>query len=87
MSQVLTMSATESVVAQAGIERSLVRRDLRKAFARPRAVVIRKRLGIDTHKRLCDLLRSIPAKPLAKAKLKCGGFFIARISKGGPREV
>jgi hypothetical protein len=28
------------------------------------------------------LIRSIPAKPLAQAKLKCGGFFIALTGEG-----
>ncbi len=71
----------------AGNKRSLARRSLRSRLVVQSGGAIRKRLGIDTHKRLCDLPRSIPAKPLAKAKLKCGGFFIARISEGGPREV
>jgi len=44
---------------------------------------MRKRLGIDTDKRLCEHNFSIPAKPLAQAKLKCGGFFIARMRRGG----
>ena len=38
--------------------------------------------GVDTHKRLCQLVGSIPAKPLVQAKLKCGGFFIARLRAG-----
>lgn len=44
---------------------------------------IRKRLGIDCGNRLPYGAASIPAKPLAKAKLKCGGFFIASIRQGG----
>jgi len=38
--------------------------------------------GVDTHKRLCQLMGSIPAKPLVQTKLKCGGFFIARMQAG-----
>jgi hypothetical protein len=45
-------------------------------------VVIRKRLRIDCGKRLAYSATSIPAKPLAQAKLKCGGFFIARMRAG-----
>ena len=37
---------------------------------------------VDSDKRLCQLTRSIPAKPLVQAKLKCGGFFIARMRAG-----
>jgi hypothetical protein len=35
---------------------------------------------VDTDKRLCEIMGSIPAKPLVQAKLKCGGFFIARFA-------
>lgn len=38
---------------------------------------------IDEPKRLGMVFPSIPAKPLAQAKLKCGGFFIARMRRGG----
>jgi hypothetical protein len=38
--------------------------------------------GVDSDKRLCKVIGSIPAKPLAQAKLKCGGFFIARMRAG-----
>jgi hypothetical protein len=37
---------------------------------------------VDTDKRLCELMGSIPAKPLVQAKLKCGGFFIALMPAG-----
>jgi hypothetical protein len=38
--------------------------------------------GVDKPKRLGLLVSSIPAKPLAQAKLKCGGFFIAPMLAG-----
>jgi hypothetical protein len=37
---------------------------------------------VDKPKRLGLLVSSIPAKPLAQAKLKCGGFFIAPMRAG-----
>jgi hypothetical protein len=37
---------------------------------------------VDKPMRMGFLMNSIPAKPLAQAKLKCGGFFIARIAAG-----
>ena len=41
-------------------------------------------LGVDNTQRLGFLIASIPAKPLAQAKLKCGGFFIAPMRAGRP---
>jgi hypothetical protein len=43
---------------------------------------IADKMAIDKPKRLGFLISSIPAKPLAQAKLKCGGFFIAAIAAG-----
>ena len=37
---------------------------------------------VDKPKRLGLFVSSIPAKPLAQAKLKCGGFFIAPMRAG-----
>jgi hypothetical protein len=37
-------------------------------------------MRVDKPKQMGFLIRSIPAKPLAQAKLKCGGFFIATIA-------
>jgi hypothetical protein len=37
---------------------------------------------VDETKLLGIVIFSIPAKPLAQAKLKCGGFFIAAIAVG-----
>jgi hypothetical protein len=36
-------------------------------------------MTVDKPKRMGSLIASIPAKPLAQAKLKCGGFFISII--------
>ncbi|MDZ4816938.1 MAG: hypothetical protein SGI71_11810 [Verrucomicrobiota bacterium] len=44
--------------------------------------------GVDESKRLGIIIHSIPVKPLAQAKLKCGGFFIALIpARKGHREI
>jgi hypothetical protein len=40
------------------------------------------KMTVDKPKRMGFLIASIPAKPLAQAKLKCGGFFIAAIAPG-----
>jgi hypothetical protein len=40
------------------------------------------KMTVDKPKRMGFLIASIPAKPLAQAKLKCGGFFIATIAVG-----
>jgi hypothetical protein len=45
---------------------------------------IAEKMAVDKPKRLGFLIASIPAKPLAQAKLKCGGFFIAAIAAGRP---
>jgi hypothetical protein len=37
---------------------------------------------VDKTQQLGFLIASIPAKPLAQAKLKCGGFFIAPMRAG-----
>jgi hypothetical protein len=37
-------------------------------------------MGVDETQLLGIVIASIPAKPLAQAKLKCGGFFIAAIA-------
>jgi hypothetical protein len=37
---------------------------------------------VDKPKRLGLIITSIPAKPLVQTKLKCGGFFIARMRAG-----
>jgi hypothetical protein len=42
------------------------------------------KMGIDETQPLGIVVTSIPAKPLAQAKLKCGGFFIAAIAAGRP---
>jgi len=42
------------------------------------------KMTVDKPKRMGFLITSIPAKPLAQAKLKCGGFFIAAIATGRP---
>ncbi len=39
-------------------------------------------MRVDKTQQLGFLVVSIPAKPLAQAKLKCGGFFIAMIKAG-----
>jgi hypothetical protein len=39
-------------------------------------------MRVDKPTRMGFLMASIPAKPLAQAKLKCGGFFIAGIAAG-----
>ncbi|MGA2179664.1 MAG: hypothetical protein ABSH15_08800 [Verrucomicrobiota bacterium] len=39
---------------------------------------------VDKTQLLGFLIASIPAKPLAQAKLKCGGFFIAPMRAGRP---
>jgi hypothetical protein len=44
-------------------------------------------MTVDKPKWLGFLTGSIPAKPLAKAKLKCGGFFIALIRSQAGDEV
>jgi hypothetical protein len=41
------------------------------------------KMRIDKPKDLGFFVSSIPAKPLAKAKRKCGGFFIAHVRQGG----
>ena len=41
------------------------------------------KMRVDKIKEMGFLIASIPAKPLAQAKLKCGGFFIAPIRQGG----
>ena len=40
------------------------------------------KMRVDETQLLGIVISSIPAKPLAQAKLKCGGFFIARIAAG-----
>jgi len=42
-------------------------------------------MTIDKPKRIDFFINSIPAKPLAQAKLKCGGFFISIEQAGFPR--
>jgi hypothetical protein len=38
------------------------------------------KMGVDETQPLGIVISSIPAKPLAQDKLKCGGFFIAAIA-------
>jgi hypothetical protein len=40
------------------------------------------KMKVDKTQQLGFLIVNIPAKPLAQAKLKCGGFFIATIAAG-----
>jgi hypothetical protein len=40
------------------------------------------KMRVDENPTLGIVIPSIPAKPLAQAKLKCGGFFIAAIAAG-----
>jgi hypothetical protein len=40
------------------------------------------KMRVDETQVLGIVIPSIPAKPLAQAKLKCGGFFIAAIAAG-----
>jgi len=40
------------------------------------------KMRVDETQLLGIVVSSIPAKPLAQAKLKCGGFFIAAIAPG-----
>jgi hypothetical protein len=40
------------------------------------------KMRVDETQLLGIVITSIPAKPLAQAKLKCGGFFIAAIASG-----
>jgi hypothetical protein len=40
-------------------------------------------MTVDETQPLGIVISSIPAKPLAKAKLKCGGFFIALVWSEG----
>jgi hypothetical protein len=42
------------------------------------------KMGVDKPKQMGFLITSIPAKPLAQAKLKCGGFFIAPMEARRP---
>jgi hypothetical protein len=42
------------------------------------------KMRVDETQLLGIVVSSIPAKPLAQAKLKCGGFFIAAIAAGRP---
>ncbi|MGO8697058.1 MAG: hypothetical protein ACLQVY_05000 [Limisphaerales bacterium] len=44
--------------------------------------MLTKRKRVDENLTLGIVILSIPAKPLAQAKLKCGGFFIASIAVG-----
>jgi hypothetical protein len=39
-------------------------------------------MRVDENPMLGIVIPSIPAKPLAQAKLKCGGFFVAVIAAG-----
>jgi hypothetical protein len=45
------------------------------------------KMTVDKPKRMGFLIASIPAKPLAQAKLKCGGFLLPRLRWGGWREI
>jgi hypothetical protein len=40
-------------------------------------------MRVDETQQLGIIISSIPAKPLAQAKLKCGGFFVAGIRPAG----